>query len=287
MDVSAADVFSMMAEDCKGSEDETGASRRKILDFLQASSAKRAEVLESGKDVEAEKAFAEGFYEVIQTTAFAEKRQILTLLLSLSTISGRNATPATTGRYAKAVTRCLKPNSPVALTTPIIRLWAELLKRKPELDPRWTIYFLADHGAAVVSLLTDKQDKQAQEILLAHTLDPRRLIRSVEDRTDRDLGAKDLVPDFAETMLKAAQVRRLPRKEGFHGVRVELISPAAYIEQPRKGRCARDGTLLALYRHHHQPLDPRFHPWLARTISQRRVGLRRQAKTGFATRRAD
>jgi hypothetical protein len=48
MDVSPSDVFSMMAEDFKASEDETGASRRNILDFLVAAKEKRVEILESG-----------------------------------------------------------------------------------------------------------------------------------------------------------------------------------------------------------------------------------------------
>lgn len=208
LDVSAADVLSMMAEDCKGAEEETGASRRNVLDFLQSAKEKRAEILESGRNLEAEKVFAEGFYDVMGTTAIAETRQILGLLLPLSTVSGKNSTPHTTGKFAKALSRCLHSNSPVGLTTPLLRLWAELDKRNPRLDPRWTLYFLAEHGAAVVSLVADKDDKMAREVLLSPIRDISKLRKALDQRVSGDLDERKLLPAFAQTILDAALVSR-------------------------------------------------------------------------------
>lgn len=204
--MSATDVLSVMADDCKGVADETGAARRNVLDFLQSAKEQRAEIMESGKNVEAEKAFAEGFYEVMETTAIAETRRILGLLLPLSTISGKNATPQATGKFAKALTRCLHPSSSVGLTTPLLRLWAELDKRNPRLDPRWTLYFLADHGAAVVSLLAEKDDVMARDVLLAPVRDLRRLLQALDQRASGDLDERKLIPAYAKTILGAALV---------------------------------------------------------------------------------
>ena len=216
----------MMAEDCKSSEDETGASRRNILDFLVGAKEKRAEILESGKHINAEHVFADVFYEVMATTAFPETRQILSLLLPLSTISGRKATSETTARYAKRLTRSLRPDSSVVLTTPLVRLWMDLEKRMSWFDNRWSIFFLADHGAAVVSLLEEKKDKQARELLLLPTRDTKRLERSLEFRSDiPELDARELLPPFIVTMVKAALVSPLPHYLGIrhpHGALTDV-----------------------------------------------------------------
>lgn len=206
MDISPSDVFSMMAEDCKGSEDETGASRRNILDFLVAAKDKRSEILESGDHIDAECVFADGFYEVMATTAIAETRQILGLLLPLSTISGRRATSESTGKFAKTLTKCPHPDSSPGLASPLVRLWIDLDKRHRWMDPGWTLYFLADHGAAVVSLMADKEDKQAKELLLFPTRDPSKLRKSLEYMSAPELDQEKLLPSFASTMVKSALV---------------------------------------------------------------------------------
>lgn len=217
-----------MAEDCKGSEDETGASRRNILDFLQASKVKRIEILESGNHLDAERVFADGFYEVMRTTAIAETRQILGLLLPLSTISGHNATSEITGKYAKALVQCLRPDSSNGLTSPLVKLWMELDKRHSRLHPRWTLLFLADHGAAVVSLMVDKDDKQARELLLLPARDLTRLERSLGERGHvAELDKRKLLPAYTSTLLEAASVSPLAPRGFIQDARGRTLIPTS------------------------------------------------------------
>jgi hypothetical protein len=75
------------------------------------------------------------------------------------------------------------------------------------MEPRWSLFFLANHGAAVVSLMVEKNDKEARELLLLPTRDPSRLERSFEYRSNAtELDQRDLLPAFLSTMVKAASV---------------------------------------------------------------------------------
>jgi hypothetical protein len=215
LDVSPSEVFSIMAEDCKGSEADTGASRRNILEFLNTDAkAKRRELLESGKYIEAEQTFSAGFYDVLTTTAIAETRMILGLLLPLSTISGRNSTKTSSGRYAKTLIKCLHSKSSMGMTIPLIKLWEDFAARADGLDPRWTLCFLADHGAAVVQAAMEKGDKEAKSILeYPNTNSSSRFRRYFDDRdrdrSDPELETRRLVPLFAQTTLNSALVSTL------------------------------------------------------------------------------
>jgi hypothetical protein len=195
-----------MAEDCKGSEAETGASRRNILEFLNTDAkSQRKELLESGKYIEAENTFSSGFYDVLSTTAIAETRLILSLLLPLSTISGRNCTRASSGKFAKTLIKCLHPKSSIGLTMLLIKLWDDFTTKADGLDPRWMICFLADHGEAVVQAALEKGDKEAKSILeYPNTNTSKRLGRYFardNDRSEPELETRKLIPVFAQTML--------------------------------------------------------------------------------------
>jgi hypothetical protein len=200
----------MMAEDCKSSSEDDGASRRKILDFLQNDArAQRKEILESGRYVQAEETFSTGFYDVLSTArpGFTETIQILGLLMTLSVVSGRNATRDTMGRFSKVLTQSTRSKKDVAQTQSLIRLWDEFSTKAENLDPRWAIYFLAEHGALVVELAIEKDDKVAKrilELINAHTSS--RWRRYMENREDKDLEARQLIPLYAQTVLEAALV---------------------------------------------------------------------------------
>ena len=202
LDVSPSDVFSMMAEDCKSGED--GGSRNNILTFLTIDAeSQRREILESGRNVEAEHTFSSGFYDILSNTSSGETVLVLNLLMGLSTISGKNATREAMGRFAKTLTNSIRPKESIEA----IKLWNEFEGRAEKLDPRWTIYFLATHGAAVVQAALDKEDKIAKRILeFTNSHTPSRWRRYLEDREDRDLDAKVLVPRFAQIILEAALV---------------------------------------------------------------------------------
>jgi hypothetical protein len=206
LEVSPSEVFSIMAEDCKGSEAETGASRRNILEFLNTDAkSQRKELLESGKYIEAENTFSSGFYDVLSTTAIAETRLILSLLLPLSTISGRNCTRTSSGKFAKTLIKCLHPKSSIGLTMLLIKLWDDFTTKADGLDPRWMICFLADHGEAVVQAALEKGDKEAKSILeYPNTNTSKRLGRYFardNDRSEPELETRKLIPVFAQTML--------------------------------------------------------------------------------------
>jgi len=187
-----------MAEDIKASEEESG---RHILNFLlKDATTQRKEILESGNYVDAEKVFADGFYDILPTSQ-TKSLMILELLGTLSTISGRNADRASMGRYAKALTRSIRPTEIGA-----IKLWDDFTG-KANLDPRWTIYFLAEHGGNVVKAAIG-DDKIARSILeFYNTQSQSRWRRIMDDRDEKDLEIRSLLPKFAQTMIEAIVVR--------------------------------------------------------------------------------
>lgn len=191
LEVSPSDVFSMMAEDVKSSEEESGLN---ILNFLwKDAAAQRKEILESGRYIEAEETFSNGFYEVLPSSK--EAVLILELLGTLSTISGRNASRESKGRYAKAVTK-------YTTSTTAIKMW-DSFARKASPDPRWTIYFLAEHGGSVVKAAMG-DDQVAKGILEFHQTESQsRWRRIFEDRDKKDLDTRTLLPKFATTMIEA------------------------------------------------------------------------------------
>jgi hypothetical protein len=83
MEISPLDVFSVMLENCKGNEAETGASRRNVLDFLLNHAAKqRQALLQSGKHEEVQAAFKAGLENVMRSLgADSEEREVLSALL--------------------------------------------------------------------------------------------------------------------------------------------------------------------------------------------------------------
>lgn len=184
-----------MVDDCKGSEEETGASRRNILDFLEQTASVR-ELLESGQDLSAEEAF-KGFYDALGSCEPAEQRQILGMLASSSTITGKNATEGAAAEYASRLTTTLREGSSTSSTTPLIRLFAKFLDRTPPLNPQSIVGFLAAHGGAVVSLALEKVDKDAVKIL-----DQLKLL--VPANTPRG----KVAADFVKAILPEVLVRR-------------------------------------------------------------------------------
>jgi len=190
-----------MAEDIKSSEEESG---RHILNFLlKDATTQRKEILESGNYVDAEKVFADGFYDILPTSQ-TKSLMILELLGTLSTISGRYADRASIGRYAKALTRSIRPTEIGA-----IKLWDDFTG-KASLDPRWTIYFLAEQGGNVVKAAIG-DDKIARRILeFYNTQSQSRWKRIMDDRDEKDLEIRSLLPKFAQTMIEAIVVGSLP-----------------------------------------------------------------------------
>lgn len=213
--VSPTDVFAVMADDCKGSEEETGASRRNILEFLEIPAASVKEILESGNHLDAEKVFREGFIDVLTTTAIAETRLVLGLLIPLSTVSGKRATTGSSSAFIRTMTTSLHPGSSTALTGPLVRLFAEFIDRDPPVDPRYALLFFSAHGGAVVALALEKQDSRAKGLIERLKAWTGAAVKSWSDKASEeegDVSAQTLVPRLCTTLVDALLVSFLLRQ---------------------------------------------------------------------------
>jgi hypothetical protein len=198
LSISPTDVFSVMVDDCRGSEEETGASRRNIVEYLRSDAVDvRKRVLESGDNLEAEKVFREGFLDVLRRTAVAESRVILEILIPLSTVSGRNATRETMEAFLRALSRAIPS---LSTAEPFIRIFDDFLGRDPALDSISPFRFLADHGGAVVrmAIAEDPAGVRIVERLRRWT------VEAVENLNDGD---KEFVTAFSKTVLDVLIVR--------------------------------------------------------------------------------
>jgi hypothetical protein len=209
LSVSAADTFDVMADDCQ-SEEQSGASRRNILNFLtDQAKQERAKSLESGDDMEAEDIFREGFYAVLKVAAPAEQTLVLSLLLPLSSISGKHATRERASTFCRHLTESIEPRSSSDITLPVIDLLGDLVKRKAPVDPRCLVSFLANHGAVVLGLAVDHASATAVD-----------LIKRVNEWTEQAIdewkvgkesgegeAEEQLAPAFGVTMVDAVLVR--------------------------------------------------------------------------------
>ena len=213
LSVSASDVFAVMADDCRGSEEETGASRRNILDFLQKDAVnQRKDILESGNHQDVEATFRTGFEGVLETTAIAETRLVLGLLLPLSTISGKNATPESAGRFARTLAVSLRAGSSTPLTTPLIRLFAEFVKPNPPLEAPEALNFLAAHGAAVVLMALEKDDRAAILLIGGLTRWVDETVKLWKTKPGKgDLAENKLVPTVCSSLLSTLLVGAFSR----------------------------------------------------------------------------
>lgn len=152
-----------MADDCKGSEEETGASRRNIVEYLHKDCAEiRKAVLESGKNAAAESVFRAGFTDVLKVTAATETMMVLDMLLPLPSITGKTAKPEATNAYLRTLADSLKPDSSTNATLGHIKLFADLVDRAPRnIDASAALSFFGKHGGAVVEAVLVKDDRSA------------------------------------------------------------------------------------------------------------------------------
>jgi hypothetical protein len=160
LEISPSDVFSVMIDDCRGSEAETGASRRNIIHYLRTDAvALRKRVLETGEDLEAEKVFRDGFMDVVRKMG-SERPMVLEMLLPLSTVSGKNATISQAGAFVRAIA-----DLPAGSNDPeVVHMLGDFAGRNPPLDPRDVLPFFVVHGGATVKLAL-QQDAAAARIV--------------------------------------------------------------------------------------------------------------------------
>jgi hypothetical protein len=159
MDMSPVHVIEVMADDCKGSEEETGASRRNIIEYLSKDCVLfRRNHLESGQTPDAEEIFRKGFLDVLKTASASEAVMILEMLVPLPSISGPIAKKETTTSFVRALTDSLKGGSSISRSSRHIQIFASLAEKQSSLDPKAALYFFSRHGAAVIQSLLIKGD---------------------------------------------------------------------------------------------------------------------------------
>ncbi|WRT68687.1 uncharacterized protein IL334_005667 [Kwoniella shivajii] len=204
LSVSPIDVFGVMIDDCRGSEEETGASRRNILEYLRTDAAEtRKTILETGNNLTAEDIFRKGLFDVLQNSVSEEESElILELLEPLSTISGKNALTKTKNRYMKALINSLPPNSTTQKTQHLTDIFKRYVGKIMPIDPRYIILFLAQHGAAVIELGLESKDPSAEWLLDGLKDWSRGVVAQWEKpRDEKDLEENTLAPAFVNTTL--------------------------------------------------------------------------------------
>ncbi|ODN92114.1 hypothetical protein L198_05786 [Cryptococcus wingfieldii CBS 7118] len=174
--IAPLDVFSVMADDCKGSEAETGASRDNILRFLKYQGAPALKkLLHSGNHRNAEERFRNEFEGVLSSGGLGleEKVTVINLLVPLSTVSGANAPTESTNQFIKLLTDSIPSMTPIADKSRVTHIMKELVDRlhqyhpnNPPYDARYILYFFSVHGAGLTfSLFKPERDGRAKELL--------------------------------------------------------------------------------------------------------------------------
>ncbi|ODO05747.1 hypothetical protein I350_04808 [Cryptococcus amylolentus CBS 6273] len=174
--IAPLDVFSVMADDCKGSEAETGASRDNILRFLKYQGAPALKkLLHLGNHRNAEERFRNEFEGVLSSGGLGleEKMTVISLLVPLSTVSGANARTESTNRFIKLLTDSIPSMTPIADKARVTHIIKELVDRlhqyhpnNPPYDARYILYFFSVHGAGLTfSVFKPEGDGRAKGLL--------------------------------------------------------------------------------------------------------------------------
>ncbi|WVQ68536.1 uncharacterized protein L199_006745 [Kwoniella botswanensis] len=201
--VSPSEVFQVMIDDCKNTEEETGTSRLNILHYLQNDLAEqRKEMLESGINTEAEDVVREGFFEILEHANERENKIILGILENISTISGKNVKQKTKSRYIKALIRSVPSKSSIEKTQPLLESFRRYIEKASPIDPRVGILFSAKHGGVFIKQAMSKNDSTA--IWMVNRL--KGWTREVLDKwtlkgDDQDLEEDNLAPAFVKNVL--------------------------------------------------------------------------------------
>ncbi len=241
-----------MADACCGSEEETGASRRNILDYLRRDAADlRRDVLESGSNPEAEKAFREGFIRSMSLAQVDEAKTLIDLLLPLSSITGRTATTDSTSAFLKALTTSLAKRSDISSTKPYLTALDTFLACRPPFEPRFLLSFVALHGEALIELAFEG-DAAGRRIVENLRLSIPRSVdawKSNKEVGDAILKERDVVKAFA-TEVVAAVVVSLPLLTVTSGLRLQDgLQERPTGEAPVARRRARNLAVVGLPAH--------------------------------------
>ncbi|WVQ95215.1 hypothetical protein IAU59_002310 [Kwoniella sp. CBS 9459] len=238
--VSPIDVLSVMIDDCRGSEEETGASRRNIIEYLYNDARGfRRDTLENrgaaangnsngngngDKEhaVEVERVFREGFLEVLDRVKGEEEvRMILDMLKDLPSISGQGATPETKTRFLRALTRSSAPRSGAnpEESASVLHIFVEYVERASPVDPRYAMSFVGVHGKALIKLALAMPSAKGESDASKDSISARKALQGLrkwvdaaldqwandKSRTnagqDKDVSEEGVARDFIEVVL--------------------------------------------------------------------------------------
>jgi hypothetical protein len=208
LSIAPTDVFSVMIDDFRGSEQETGASRRNILEFLiKEAEPERRKFLESGDYPEVESTVRRGFADIIQDLGWEERIKILTMLGRFSSISGKKAKAEAAEDYLRLMRKALRSGEGLDRVEKLIEVSEDFLSRKPSVDPRAVIVFFTPHAEGILGLAIEREHKIAQDFLtlyLSGWIDDS--LKAWRSGSDKDYAESKVAPDFCDTILHALRV---------------------------------------------------------------------------------
>ena len=130
-----------MTDECLSTQEGSGSLRRCILQFVAKDPSRiLSDVLQSGKYVEAEEAFENGFQGVLRHVNAADKVIILDAIGRMSTTSGRGPSPQSVERFIRMVSGALSDHQDMAVS-----VFSRYIEHRPVLDPRLALWFVACH----------------------------------------------------------------------------------------------------------------------------------------------
>lgn len=165
--VAPADAIRAMIDECLDSEDGEGSSRRNTLNFLVNNAApQRKEVFESGNNRKAEEALKSGLHKVLKKKlSSTDTLTILRLLMSLSTVSGRNATKDDAGDFADLMVESIPYNASRGAKEDLVRLFGEYVDKNPPLDPREALKSVKQLSDTLTAMALERGDSMAKKVV--------------------------------------------------------------------------------------------------------------------------
>ncbi|WWC90429.1 uncharacterized protein L201_005364 [Kwoniella dendrophila CBS 6074] len=234
LSVSPTEVFSVMMDDCKNSEEETGASRRNILEYIQHDTAQqRKELFETGKHIEAENILREGLFDIQQNATQEERTIILGILEPMFSVSTGIASAETKKKYVKALITSIPPKSPSEQIQPLIVKFRNYITKTSPIDSRLGILFISRYGEFIVSQALGKNDPTPKWLLdKLKEWTSAAVDRWSSGDNDKELGENNLSPSFVKTILPTflRECKNLYRRKDFTkaGDLIEVVLYAIY-----------------------------------------------------------
>ncbi|WWC63604.1 uncharacterized protein I303_106209 [Kwoniella dejecticola CBS 10117] len=231
LSVSPAEVFSVMIDDCRNPEEDTGASRKNILKYLEINAAEqRKELLENGRHPEVEETLRNGLFDILTNANEEESKLIIGLLEPMSSISGKNSTEESRARYLKALINSIPSKSSASRVQDLIIAFKRYTEKAAPVDPRLAVLLLARYGEMVIKQGMGENDFSLRWIF--HKMKEwtgQAIDKWSEKGNDRDLEEESLAPAFVRTILPPllGECKTLIRRGNLSSM-ANIVEPVLY-----------------------------------------------------------